>query len=143
MNTYANLLALTQDEREIVGLPNATDSQIGLTYNRLLGWLEQTGQTDIIIGQNMSKEEAESIRKEMFNGIYDALYNNSTPDLEKEQIENKNNLYSSIAEGSYGTGAKVWHYEKKSEYNQPAQMSKHYSNTLTNTYIKQIDKENK
>lgn len=143
MNTYANLLALTQDEREIVGLPNATDSQIGLTYNRLLGWLEQTGQASIIIGQNMSKEDAESIRKEMFNGFYDALYNNSTPTLEKEQVENKNNLYSSIAEGSYGTGAKVWHYERKPEYNQPAQMSKHYSNTLTNAYIKQIDKENK
>ena len=139
MNQYAAILSYNDNERSYVGLTNATDSQIGLTYNILLGEMERTGQTNVIIGQNMNQENAEQIRKGIFDSFYKLMYNNSVPTLKQEQIDGKKTFYDKLVEGSYGIGSTIGWKKKVT----PNDFSVIYSNVLTEDFNTQIKRENK
>ena len=142
MNTYAALLSYTPKERAAVGLGNSSDEQIGLTFARMKGMLEATGQDGIILGQNMTNEQAESSRKKIFEDFYILLNNGEKSTLTKEQTETKQKFYNSVRDGSYGVGGKLFGAFDESAYRQ-VENNKIYPKPLTNEYNKQLKRENK
>lgn len=141
MDVYAAALSYTPEERRDVGLGNATDSQIGLTYARMKGMLERAGTTDSIIGTNMTPQQADEIRKGIFNSFYEMLLNGARPVLSQEQQDYKKEYYNSVVEGSYGLGGAPFSFTKKE--NRMSEKTAIYSTPMTNRWNQQLEKYNK
>lgn len=112
MNQTAQLLAADKDQRKLLGVPNATDYQISLTFKRLSGALEQQGLDLKVIGQGQSIEEANKFRKELFDGFYEALNNGNQPELNDAQQAWKKLFYDKLATASYGKGGGMLSFEE-------------------------------
>jgi hypothetical protein len=139
MNLYAAALVYKPEERKAVGLDNATDEQIGLTFARLKGVLETNGEGSRIIGQNMTEEQAESIRKNIFDSFYNIVNNGTNSSLTKDQEMMKKKLYDNLRSGSYGRGGKTF---EPGEYS-VVDNNKVYAKPLTDQFFNQLKKENK
>ena len=138
MDVYAAFLSYTPDERETYGIGNATDEQIGLTYNRLLGKMEVNNETNRIIGQNMDQKTADSIRDGIFNDFTLTLANGRKHDLTDEQKKNQKKLLDDLASGSYGLGG-AWFSNTPTERS-VVENNKVYGKALTNAQNKDIKK---
>jgi hypothetical protein len=138
MNVYADALAMNGAEREMVGLAGINDYQIGLTYKRMLGVLEAQGQTDIIIGQGMSGEDATKIRDGIFNDFLNLSNNMHEPALKQEQKDAKQRWYDNLATVTYGKGGAAFNYTP-TEFT-THQESKVYSTPLTKMIQQQSKK---
>ncbi len=141
MDVYAAALSYKPEERRNVGLGNATDSQIGLTYARMKGQLEKEGTTDSIIGTDMTAQEAEEIRKRIFDGFYEMLLNGAKPVLKQEQQDYKKEYYNSVVEGSYGLGGAAFSFTKTE--NRMSEETAIYQTPMTNRWNQQVEEYNK
>ena len=141
MNQYASLLSANDAERSMLGLGGVTDEQIGLTYSLMLGELERDGQGDRIIGSNMKPEDANKLRKHLFDSFYEILNNGNNPKLTDEQEKVKQRWFDKLAIATYGEGASAGNFTSTEVT--VHDIDRVYTQPLTTRFYQQVKKYNK
>jgi hypothetical protein len=104
MNIKNDLLATKPEDRAKLGLEGVTDYQISLAYKIIEGGLEANNVQNEIIGQNMTPERANQIRREVYDSYYSVLQNGEKPKLSIEQQTYRDRQFANLALGTFGTG---------------------------------------